>query len=78
VNPIPFLSQLTGNSVIVKLKWGLEYRGILASVDRYMNVRLTSTEEWIDGALAGKLGEVLIRCNNVLYIRGGDTAGLET
>ena len=32
--------------------------------------QLANTEEYIDGALAGNLGEVLIRCNNVLYIRG--------
>ena len=28
-----------------------------------------NTEEYEDGALTGNLGEVLIRCNNVLYIR---------
>ena len=33
-------------------------------------LQLANTEEYIDGALAGNLGEVLIRCNNVLYIRG--------
>jgi hypothetical protein len=27
------------------------------------------TEEWIDGTLSGNVGEVLIRCNNVLYVR---------
>lgn len=35
-----------------------------------MNMQLYNTEEYIDGACAGKLGEVLIRCNNVLYVRG--------
>jgi small nuclear ribonucleoprotein F len=30
---------------------------------------LAETEEYIDGELAGSLGEVLIRCNNVLYVR---------
>lgn len=39
------------------------------SVDSYMNLQLASSEEWIGGKLAGNLGEVLIRCNNVLYIR---------
>ena len=32
--------------------------------------QLANTEEYIDGALAGQLGEVFIRCNNILYIRG--------
>eukprot|EP01041_Mallomonas_annulata_P005492 gene5492-11052_t len=69
VNPKPFLNGLTGNPVFVKLKWGMEYKGILMSVDSYMNIQLADTEEYIDGQLAGNLGEVLIRCNNVLYIR---------
>ena len=44
------------------------------SVDSYMNLQLASTEEWIDGQFSGQLGEVLIRCNNVLYIREGEKA----
>lgn len=70
VNPKPFLTELTGKPVIVKLKWGMEYKGFLVSTDAYMNLQLASTEEWINDTLAGNLGEVLIRCNNVLYIRG--------
>ena len=34
-----------------------------------MNLQLVNTEEWVDGTFSGNLGEVLIRCNNVLYIR---------
>lgn len=70
VNPKPFLNGLIGKAVIAKLKWGMEYKGFLVSVDSYMNLQLASTEEWVDGKLAGNLGEVLIRCNNVLYVRG--------
>jgi LSM domain len=46
----------------------MEYHGKLESSDAYMNIQLTSCEEYIDGQFAGYLGEVLIRCNNVLYI----------
>lgn len=70
VNPKPFLADLTGKQVIVKLKWGMEYKGYLVSVDSYMNLQLASAEEFIDGQSVGALGEVLIRCNNVLYMRG--------
>ena len=70
VNPKPFLNDLTGKPVIAKLKWGMEYKGSLVSVDSYMNLQLASTEEWIDDQFSGNLGEVLIRCNNVLYLRG--------
>ncbi|CAN6827210.1 unnamed protein product, partial [Brassica oleracea] len=61
VNPKPFLNNLTGKTVIVKLKWGMEYKGFLASVDSYMNLQLGNTEEYIDGQLTGNLGEILIR-----------------
>ncbi|CAL1264837.1 unnamed protein product [Larinioides sclopetarius] len=70
LNPKPYLNSLTGKPVVVKLKWGMEYKGFLVSVDGYMNLELANTEEYIDGKNRGNLGEVLIRCNNVLYIRG--------
>uniref|UniRef100_A0A914DC79 Sm protein F n=1 Tax=Acrobeloides nanus TaxID=290746 RepID=A0A914DC79_9BILA len=72
LNPKPFLNSLTGKPVVCKLKWGMEYRGILMSVDGYMNLQLANTEEYIDGTNTGALGEVLIRCNNVLWLAGAD------
>lgn len=56
--------------MVARLKWGMEYKGILVSVDSYMNMQLANTEEYINGEPAGNLGEVLIRCNNVLFVRG--------
>lgn len=61
MNPKPFLNSLTGKPVMVKLKWGHEYKGFLVSTDGYMNLQLASTEEFIDGTCTGNLGEVLIR-----------------
>lgn len=69
VNPKPFLNQLTGKPIIVKLKWGMEYKGFLVSTDAYMNLQLASTEEYIDGKFAGNLGEVLIRFVHALRPR---------
>lgn len=63
------MGELVGHAVIVKLKWGQEYRGRLVSMDSYMNFQLSETEEWMEGECAGQLGEVMIRCNNVLYVR---------
>jgi small nuclear ribonucleoprotein F len=50
----------------------MEYQGKLESSDAYMNLQLLKTEEYIDGTLAGYLGEVLIRCNNVLYVKAAE------
>lgn len=54
MNPKPFLNGLTGKPVIVKLKWGMEYKGLLVSTDGYMNIQLASTDEIIDGQVTGK------------------------
>ena len=40
INPKPFLNSLTGKPVMVKLKWGHEYKGYLVSVDGYMNLQV--------------------------------------
>jgi small nuclear ribonucleoprotein F len=61
LNPKPFLAGLIGQPVMVKLKWGHEYKGILASTDGYMNLQLAQAEEFIDGASTGSLGEILVR-----------------
>jgi small nuclear ribonucleoprotein F len=45
----------------VRLKWGIEYHGTLLSFDKYMNVQLSDSEEYIDGSCKGALGEILIR-----------------
>ena len=37
--------------------------------DKYMNLQLLNAEEWENGQCKGVLGEILIRCNNVLYVR---------
>ena len=31
---------------------------------------MADTKEYVEGVQSGNLGEILIRCNNVLYIRG--------
>ncbi|TIC75384.1 hypothetical protein E3Q00_00852 [Wallemia mellicola] len=82
VNPRPFLNDLTGKAVQVRLKWGLDYKGYLVSVDNYMNLQLANTEEYQNDKSNGALGEVFIRicrnylisssCNNVLWLKQSD------
>ncbi|KAG5356396.1 Small nuclear ribonucleoprotein F [Yarrowia sp. B02] len=68
-NPKPFLQELTGKSVVVHLKWGkTEYQGTLVSVDSYMNLQLEDAVEFVDQENKGELGDVFIRCNNVLWV----------
>jgi small nuclear ribonucleoprotein F len=76
INPRPFLQGLIGNYIYVRLKWGeTEYKGKLVSTDSYMNIQLSDAEEHIPDQEATKLGQILIRCNNVLWIRGAGPRG---
>ncbi|GAX20201.1 U6 snRNA-associated Sm-like protein LSm6 [Fistulifera solaris] len=66
--PSDFLKSVLGRPVQVKLNTGLEYRGVLACLDGYLNIALEQTEEYANGQLKAKYGDAFIRGNNVLYI----------
>ncbi|XP_037074244.1 U6 snRNA-associated Sm-like protein LSm6 [Pollicipes pollicipes] len=66
--PNEFLKQVIGRPVVVKLNNGIDYRGVLACLDGYMNIALEQTEEYNNGQLKNKYGDAFIRGNNVLYI----------
>ena len=70
VNPKPFLNGLLGKAIICKLKWGQEYKGYLISIDGYMNIQMGKTKEYLDDIFTNKLGDVFIKGNNILYVRG--------
>ena len=48
-NPSEFLRQIIGKPVVVKLNSGVDYRGVLACLDGYMNIALEQTEEYVNG-----------------------------
>jgi small nuclear ribonucleoprotein F len=73
VNPAPFLKSLVGKKVIVKSKWGPQYVATLISCDAFMNLHLGGCVEHCGGAddeeELAEMQDVLIRCNNVMYVR---------
>ena len=48
----------------MKLNSGIEYRGVLACLDGYLNIAMEQTEEFEDGQLKAKYGDCFIRGNN--------------
>mmetsp|Transcript_10568 Transcript_10568/g.38846 ORF Transcript_10568/g.38846 Transcript_10568/m.38846 type:complete len:95 (+) Transcript_10568:57-341(+) len=71
--PSDFLKSIRGRQVVVKLNSGVDYRGILACLDGYMNIAMEQTEEYVNGQLKTKYGDAFIRGNNVLYISASDS-----
>ncbi|ORX48532.1 U6 snRNA-associated Sm-like protein LSm6 [Hesseltinella vesiculosa] len=67
-SPTDFLNTVLGRNVIVRLNSGIDYKGVLACLDGYMNIALENTEEYVDGQLKNSYGDTFIRGNNVLYI----------
>lgn len=69
INPKPFLQSLIDKKVVVTLKFNkTQYRGMLVSVDTYFNLQLADAEEIIANSSGGKVGDIFIRCNNVLHV----------
>lgn len=69
INPKPFLRDLVNERVIVTLKFNqTQYHGTLVSTDNYFNIQLKDAQEWVQGESRGDVGEIFIRCNNVLWI----------
>lgn len=69
VSPLKYLRGAVNQVVLVKLKDGKEYVGVLELVDNTMNVVLADCEE-IDsnGKPTAKYGKVLIRGSHILFV----------
>jgi small nuclear ribonucleoprotein len=67
--PLTTLQKNTKKSVIVRLKNDVEYKGKIVNVDSYMNLIMSDAEERKDGKAVEKYGRVILRGNNVLFIK---------
>ena len=67
--PLTTLQKNTKKSVIVRLKNDVEYKGKIVNVDSYMNLIMSDAEELKDGKTVERYGRIILRGNNVLFIK---------
>ncbi len=67
--PLTMLQKSTKKKVIVRLKNEVEYKGKMDNVDSYMNLIMTDAEEHLGGKMIANYGRVIVRGNNVLFIK---------
>ena len=68
-NPLHILQAAQNSEILLRLKDGTEYRGLLKEIDAYMNMILENATEIMDGSPVAKYNEIFIRGNNLLFIK---------
>ena len=53
----------------MRLKNDVQYKGMMDNVDSYMNLIMTNAEELKDDKVIANYGRVIVRGNNVLFIK---------
>jgi len=66
--PLDALNMARGKRVLVELKNGRSYVGVLRAFDIHINTVLEEAEEYVDGAMKRKLGMVFLRGDTITVI----------
>jgi small nuclear ribonucleoprotein len=67
--PLTTHQKGVNKKVTVRLKSDIEYKGKMNNVDSYMNLIMTDAEEISNGKIVANYGRVIVRGNNVLFIK---------
>ena len=68
-NPLHILQAAQNSQILLRLKDGTEYKGLLKEIDAYMNLIMENATEIMDGSPVAKYNEIFIRGNNLLFIK---------
>lgn len=66
--PFDILNNSLNNTVIVGMKGGYEFRGLMVAYDVHMNIVLEKAEQMENGEVKRGIGTILLRGDSVTYI----------
>lgn len=68
IKPLSVLNQSINRNVIVELKFGKGYRGVLDGFDPHMNLVLKNAQELVNDEVVNRYNLAIVRGDNVIYI----------
>ncbi|MCK4445266.1 MAG: small nuclear ribonucleoprotein [Thermoplasmata archaeon] len=68
IKPLSVLNQSISRNVIVELKFGRGYRGVLDGFDPHMNLVLKNAQELENDEVVNRYSLAIVRGDNVIYI----------
>jgi small nuclear ribonucleoprotein len=68
IKPLSLLNQSINSNVMVELKGGRGYRGVLDGFDPHMNLVLKNAEELLNNESQRKVDLAIVRGDNVIYV----------
>lgn len=68
MKPLDLLQQSLHQRVLVEMKGGQSFRGVLDAYDQHLNLVLSAAEEVVHDAATPRPGLTLLRGDNVVYI----------
>lgn len=66
--PFDVLNSSLNNTVIIGLKGGVEFRGLMVAYDVHMNIVLEKAEQIVNGEVKRGVGTVLLRGDSVVFL----------
>ena len=68
IKPLSLLNQSISQNVMVELKGGRGYRGVLDGFDPHMNLVLKNAEELLNNESQRRVELAIVRGDNVIYV----------
>ncbi|HXQ94069.1 MAG TPA: LSm family protein [Thermoplasmata archaeon] len=68
MRPLDLLQETLHKRVLVEMKGGRSFRGVLDAYDQHLNLVLSQAEEVVEDAVTGHSGLTLLRGDSIVYI----------